>query len=539
MQIFQMLASLGIKSKTVHYRWHPEELIKLTVDLRQGVLSDCGALCVHTGKFTGRSPKDRFIIMDETTKKIVHWGEINIPFALAAFEKLYDKVCRYLSDKEVFVRDAFVGADSKYHLQVRTITENPWADLFCHNLFIRPEPQMLPFEKNDWLIIHAPGFLADPLLDGTRQSNFCVIHFTRKMVLIGGTAYTGEIKKAMFSVMNFILPHDHKILSMHCSANEGENNDVALFFGLSGTGKTTLSADVNRRLIGDDEHGWSEGSVFNFEGGCYAKCINLCKKKEPQIFTAIKTGTLLENITFFEGSKTVNYADCSVTENTRAAYPIDFIPNAKANSVGGNPKNIFFLACDAFGVLPPISRLTKGQAMYHYVSGYTAKIAGTEMGITEPQPVFSACFGKVFLPLNPVVYAELLGQMLERHPEINVWLVNSGWIGGEYGLGQRISLNYTRTMINAALNGILESVVYGLHSHFGVEVPQSIPGVPSDILNPEDTWADKSAYYQAADNLASLFINNFKQYEALASPETKAGGPKLNSCYQSLNPIEQ
>lgn len=534
-----MLDSLGIESKNVYYQSNAEELINRTVDLEQGILSDSGALCVRTGKFTGRSPKDRFIVMDEVTKNKVDWGEINIPFASKAFDKLCNKVCAYLSDKEVFVRDAFVGADQRYHIRVRSITEIPCADLFCHNLFIRPEREALPFEEADWLILHAPGFLADPLVDCTRQSNFSILNFTRKIVLIGGTAYTGEIKKGIFSVMNFILPYYHKILSMHCSANEGENKDVALFFGLSGTGKTTLSADISRQLIGDDEHGWAEGSVFNFEGGCYAKCIHLSEEKEPQIFSAIKNGTILENITFFEGTKTVNYEDASITENTRAAYPIGFIPNAKSNSRGGNPKNIFFLACDAFGVLPPISRLTKGQAMYHYVSGYTAKIAGTEAGINEPQPVFSACFGKVFLPLNPVEYAELLGNILRRHPEINVWLVNTGWIGGGYDSGKRISLKYTRAMINAALDGSLNDVAYKAHSHFGVYVPQSIPGVPSGILNPIDTWMDKSAYEQAAKNLAGLFISNFKQYEALAGAATRAGAPKINSFSESLTTTDQ
>lgn len=527
MQLYQMPDSLRIETKNVHYQSHLQELVSRTVDLQQGILSDSGALCVHTGKFTGRSPKDRFIVMDEITRNKVDWGEINIPFASISFDKLCDKVCAYLSYKEIWVRDAFVGADPKYHIQVRSITEYPWADLFCHNLFIRPEPETLPFEKTDWLIIHAPGFLADPLVDCTRQSNFSIINFTRKIVLTGGTAYTGEIKKGMFSVMNFILPYYHKILPMHCSANEGKNKDVALFFGLSGTGKTTLSADVSRQLIGDDEHGWAEGSVFNFEGGCYAKCINLSKEKEPQIYRAIKNGTLLENIAFFGETKTVNYEDASITENTRAAYPIDYIQNAKAKSVGGNPKNIFFLACDAFGVLPPMSRLTKGQAMYHYVSGYTAKVAGTEIGINEPQPVFSACFGKVFLPLNPVEYAERLGNILGQHPEINVWLVNTGWIGGGYDSGIRISLKYTRAMINAALDGTLNDVAYKGHLHFGVEVPQFIPGVPSDILNPGDTWVNTSAYEEAANNLARLFINNFKQYEALAGPETRAGAPKV------------
>lgn len=525
--IVNLLTGMGIDAGKVHYRHPVETLIRQTLELQQGMLSDSGALCVNTGRFTGRSPKDKFIVIDDVTQNTVHWGEVNIPFAAKAFDRLCDKVCAYLSGRELWVRDSFAGADPKYHIAIRSVTEFPWADLFCHHLFIQPESEEQLPAASEWLILHAPGFEANPLADCTRQPNFTIVNFTRKIILIGGTAYTGEIKKGIFSVMNFVLPYDHKILSMHCSANEGNNKDVALFFGLSGTGKTTLSADPNRKLIGDDEHGWAEGSVFNFEGGCYAKCVNLSEEKEPQIFHAIKEGTLLENVAFFEHSHTVNYEDTSITENTRAAYPIDFIPNAKPVSVGNNPKNIFFLTCDAFGVLPPISKLSKGQAMYHYVSGYTAKIAGTEIGITEPQPVFSACFGKVFLPLNPVEYAELLGQLLGTHPEINVWLVNTGWSGGAYGTGDRISLKYTRAMINAALDGTLDKAACTPHEHFGVLIPQSVPGVPSELLNPRSTWKDKDAYDEASNRLAQLFISNFVHYEAKAGAETRAGAPVI------------
>jgi len=520
-------SALQFEAGKIHYQLPFRKLTEQTLALHQGSLSDTGALSVHTGKFTGRSPKDRFIVMDEITKNAVDWGEVNIPFASKAFDRLCDKVCGYLSRKELWVRDGFACADEKFRINIRVVTETPWANLFCNNLFLRPEPEALPFEKTDWLVIHSPGFLANPMADCTRSGNFTILNFTRKIILIGGTAYTGEIKKGIFSVLNFILPHDHKVLSMHCSANEGKRKDVALFFGLSGTGKTTLSADPERKLIGDDEHGWAEGSVFNFEGGCYAKCVNLSEEKEPQIFHAVKKGTLLENIVFFEGTDTVNYDDISITENTRAAYPIDFIANAKAHSVGGNPKNIFFLACDAFGILPPISKLSKGQAMYHYVSGYTAKIAGTEIGITEPQPVFSACFGKVFLPLNPVEYAELLGSLLEKHPGINVWLVNTGWIGGSYGTGKRISLRHTRAMIQAALNGQLNDVGYKPHAHFRVQIPQSVPGVPPELLNPHELWEDKEAYDEAANRLATLFVHNFEQYAEKASTETRAGAPVI------------
>ncbi|ANI88579.1 phosphoenolpyruvate carboxykinase (ATP) [Arachidicoccus ginsenosidimutans] len=520
--------ALQLEAAKIHYQLPSGKLTEQTLALGQGSLSDAGALCVNTGKFTGRSPKDRFIVMDDITKNAVDWGEVNIPFASKAFDRLCDKVCGYLSGKEIWVRDAFACSNEKYRMNIRVVTETPWANLFCHNLFLRPEPEELPFEKTDWLIIHAPGFSANPLADCTRQENFTILNFTRKIILIGGTAYTGEIKKGVFSVLNFILPHYHKVLSMHCSANEGKRKDVALFFGLSGTGKTTLSADPQRKLIGDDEHGWAEGSVFNFEGGCYAKCVNLSEEKEPQIFHAVRKGTLLENTVFFANSNRVDFDNISLTENTRAAYPIDFIPNAKTLSAGNNPKNIFFLTCDAFGVLPPISKLSKGQAMYHYVSGYTAKIAGTEIGINEPQPVFSACFGKVFLPLNPVAYAELLGGLLEKHPDINVWLINTGWSGGGYGVGKRISLRYTRAMMNAALDGSLNDVAYQPHAHFGVQIPKSVPGVPAEILHPRELWEDKDLYDEAANRLAQLFISNFEQYAAKAGRETRAGAPVIS-----------
>jgi phosphoenolpyruvate carboxykinase (ATP) len=353
------------------------------------------------------------------------------------------------------------------------------------------------------------------------------VNFTRRIILIGGSGYTGEMKKGIFGVLNFLLPHNHKVLSMHCSANEGKNGDVALFFGLSGTGKTTLSADPERALIGDDEHGWSEESVFNFEGGCYAKCIDLSEEKEPQIFRAIKPGALLENIKFVADTNTVDYADASITENTRAAYPIDHIENAKNPSYGGQPKNIFFLTCDAFGILPPISKLTKAQAMYHFISGYTAKVAGTEVGVTEPQTTFSACFGRVFLPLHPAKYAELLGAKLEQHTDVNVWLVNTGWSGGAYGTGSRMKLRYTRAMITAAMNGQLDNVNFDAHSVFGVLMPSTVPDVPTEILNPRNTWADKEAYDKKANELAKLFVNNFAKYADKANDEIRSAAPKV------------
>lgn len=520
------LSAIGINASKVHWNLSAETLTKQTVDLGQGVLNDTNALCVDTGKFTGRSPKDKFTVKDAITENTVDWGEVNIPVTSEVFDKLYDKVAAYLSSKELWVRDAYACADPKYRLNLRVVNETPWANLFCNDLFLRPTEEEIMTAEPEWLILQAPEFKADPAVDGTRQENFTIVNFTRKIILIGGSAYTGEMKKGIFGVLNFILPNDHNVLSMHCSANEGVNGDVALFFGLSGTGKTTLSADVNRPLIGDDEHGWADGSVFNFEGGCYAKVIDLSAEKEPQIYNAIKPGALLENIRFHENCNEVNYKDGSVTENTRVAYPIYHIDNAKEPSYGGDPKNIFFLTCDAFGILPPISKLTKAQAMYHFVSGYTAKVAGTEIGVTEPQTTFSACFGRVFLPLHPVKYAELLGKKLEQHPEVNVWLINTGWSGGAYGVGQRMSLKYTRSMITAALNGELNDVEFVPHQVFGILKPQTCPGVPSEVLNPRETWADKEAYDKKALELAKLFVNNFEKYASEADEETLAAAPK-------------
>ena len=523
------LSDLGLNVAVANWNLSPEELTKKTLELGQGELNDSGALSVSTGKFTGRSPKDKFTVKDAITEKSVDWGDVNIPIAPEAFDALYDKVCAYMGGKEVWVRDAYACADPKFRLNIRVVNETPWANLFCNDLFLRPTAEEIQTQNPDWVILQAPGFQADPAVDGTRQANFTIVNFTRKIILIGGSGYTGEMKKGIFGVLNFVLPHDHKVLSMHCSANEGKDGDVALFFGLSGTGKTTLSADPNRALIGDDEHGWADGSVFNFEGGCYAKCIDLSEEKEPQIWAAVKPGALLENIKFHEGTKTVDYADGSITENTRVAYPIDFIPNAKEKSYGGDPKNIFFLTADAFGILPPISRLTTEQAMFQFISGYTAKVAGTEVGVTEPQPTFSACFGRVFLPLHPAKYAELLGKKLEEHKDVNVWLINTGWSGGAFGTGSRMSLKHTRAMITAAMNGELKDVAYVAHPVFGVLVPQTVPNVPSEVLNPRDTWADKEAYDKKASELAGLFNKNFEKYAAQASDAIKSAAPKVMS----------
>lgn len=519
---------LDTLAKAVYFNLDSDTLVDQTVQRKQGKISDQGALCIETGKFTGRSPKDRFIVEDDYTRSRIDWGEVNIPISIEVFDALLDKMQAFIKDKEVWVRQCFAGADPEYRINVTAINTTPWANLFCQHLFLRPNRDELASYVQEWTIFQIPEFLADPAVDGTRQENFSIINFSKKMILIGGTAYTGEMKKGIFSVLNFILPHERGVLPMHCSANEGAAGDVSLFFGLSGTGKTTLSADVTRKLIGDDEHGWADDSVFNFEGGCYAKCIDLSAEKEPQIYAAIKHPTLLENTVFFEGTNTVDYSDSTITENTRAAYPIHYIDNAKEVSTGKSPKNIFFLTCDAYGVLPPISKLTKAQAMYHFISGYTAKVAGTEVGVKEPQTTFSACFGRVFLPDHPIKYAELLGEKLDKHDDVNVWLVNTGWTSGAYGVGKRISLKYTRAMVQAAIAGKLNDVDYKAHEVFGVLVPQECPNVPNEILNPKDTWEDQDLYDAQAKLLAQRFVENFSQYSDKANAEILSAQPKVS-----------
>ena len=520
------LANIGLSNVGAAY-WNltPAELVEDTLLRDEGVLTDNGALAIDTGEFTGRSPKDKFIVLDDITKDSIWWSDVNIKFDAGKFDALYNRVAAYLAGKEVYVRDAYACADPAYRLNIRVVTEFPWSNLFANNLFLRPTAEEIAAFAPDWHIVCAPGFKADPAIDGTRQHNFAVLNMTRKVILIGGTGYTGEIKKGIFTLLNYILPHERGVLSMHCSANEGVNGDTAIFFGLSGTGKTTLSADPNRKLIGDDEHGWADNSVFNFEGGCYAKCIDLTKEKEPQIWNAIKFGALVENIEFHEGTRSVDYTNTSKTENTRVAYPINHIDNAKEPSMGAAPKNIFFLTADAFGVLPPISKLTTEQAMYHFISGYTAKVAGTEMGITEPQTTFSACFGKAFLPLHPGKYAELLGKKLKANPDVNVWLVNTGWTGGAYGTGSRIKLAYTRALITAALEGKLDGVEFGETPFFKLRFPKACPGVPSEILEPRNTWADKAAFDAQASDLAAKFVKNFEQYASGVSSEVLSAAP--------------
>ncbi len=523
------LEKAGInQAKDVHWNLSPSELIDTAVKNGEGVITDTGAFMCDTGTFTGRSPKDRFVVEDDKTRDSVWWGPVNIKISEEHFDGLHQKMVKYLEDKTLYVRDAYAGADEKYRLQLRVINELAWHNLFCNNMFIRPENSDLDNFDPTFTIICAPGFKADPAVDGTRQENFAILNMSKKMILIGGTAYSGEMKKGIFSVLNYLLPHDHGVLSMHCSANIGEAGDTAIFFGLSGTGKTTLSADPNRGLIGDDEHGWTEDSIFNFEGGCYAKVIDLSREKEPQIWDAIREGAIVENTRFTPGTTTVDYENSSVTENTRAAYPIDHISNAVEPSIGGVPKNIFFLTCDAFGVLPPVSRLQKGQAMYHFISGYTAKVAGTEAGITDPVTAFSACFGSPFLPLHPTKYAEMLGRKMEEN-DVKVWLINTGWSGGPFGVGERMSLKYTRAMITAALNGDLDNVEYHKHEIFGLDIPMECPNVPNEVLDPKNTWEDKNAYDDKANDLASKFVANFEKYSDFANDEIMAGAPKATA----------
>lgn len=527
--LMEDLIKLGLANiKGVLWNLTSAELVTEALKNGEGELTDTGALMCDTGKFTGRSPNDRFIVKDDYTKDKIWWGAINQAFDESKFDQLYKKMVSFLGSKRLYIRDAFAGADPKYRLKVRVIDTQAWHNLFCYNMFIRPTTDDLNHFSPDFTILAIPEFKADPKIDGTRQSNFAIINLSKRIILVGGTGYTGETKKGIFSVLNFLLPEKEQVLSMHCSANTGKDGDTAIFFGLSGTGKTTLSADPNRYLIGDDEHGWTDSGIFNFEGGCYAKVIDLSPEKEPEIYKAIRFGAILENTRFFPGTTTVDYANRDVTENTRVSYPMYHIDNAVVDSRGGVPKNIFFLTADAYGVLPPIAKLTTGQAMYHFISGYTAKVAGTETGITEPQTVFSACFGAPFMPLHPTKYAELLGEKMKKH-KVGIWLVNTGWSGGPYGVGQRIRLSYTRAMITAALEGKLRDVEYHQLNVFGLNIPTQVPGVPAEILNPKDTWKDKAGYDAKANELARAFNENFKKFAEYASKEIMEGAPLVET----------
>ena len=522
------LIKLGLRvSETIRYQLSPDELIEDCLRKKEGTLNDTGALIIHTGEFTGRSPKDRFIVKDEITANTIHWNEFNQPLEEKYFNIILRKITEYLNKlPEIWVRDCYACADPRYRMNIRIINETPSMNLFAYNMFLRPSEDELDAFETDWKILAAPGLKLNATECGTRQENAVIISFSQKIVLLAGTGYTGEIKKAVFSILNYILPQEEKVLGMHCAANMGTAGDTALFFGLSGTGKTTLSTDCTRKLIGDDEHGWTDNGIFNFEGGCYAKCIHLSHDTEPEIFKAIRPGALVENVQFFAGTNLIDFDDCMITENTRVSYPLSHINHAMIPSIGEMPENIFFLTCDAYGILPPVAKLTPGQAMYQFISGYTAKVAGTETGITEPKSTFSACFGAPFMPLHPGKYAAMLGQKI-RENNVKVWLINTGWSGGPYGIGTRIRLRITRAIINAVLDDGLDSVEYEKHPVFGIAIPKTCPNVPSNILDPRNTWSDRSEYDEKSRLLAGRFIENFRKYESAVSEEIRASAPKI------------
>jgi phosphoenolpyruvate carboxykinase (ATP) len=510
--------------KSVYWNLTTPALYEEALKRNEGIVGHLGPLVVRTGQFTGRSPNDKFVVDEPSSRDHIWWGKVNRPIEPDRFDELQRRMASYLQGKDVFVQDLWCGADPKYRMPVRIITQYAWHSLFVRNLFIQPTTEDLKTMQPEFVVIDCPGFHAFPEVDRTNSDVFILVNFAKRMVLIGGTEYAGEMKKSVFTAMNYFLPFQ-EVMPMHCSANIGPQGDTALFFGLSGTGKTTLSADPNRTLIGDDEHGWSENGIFNFEGGCYAKVIRLSPEGEPEIHqTTRRFGTILENVGIDTMTRRLDLDDESLTENTRAAYPISHIANATRDGRGGHPENVVFLTADAFGVLPPISRLTQEQAMYHFMSGYTAKVAGTERGVTEPKATFSACFGAPFMAQHPVVYAQLLGKKITEH-NARVWLVNTGWTGGPHGVGSRMKLAYTRAMINAALNGELDDVEYTRDPVFGLEVPTSCPNVPSEILIPRNTWADKAAYDAQARKLAGMFVSNFEQFADQVTPEIRSAAP--------------
>lgn len=521
---FYGLEELGMKNLGQIYRNLPVPILVEHALVRgEGRMATNGALCVETGKYTGRSPKDKFIVEESSSWTNIDWNKLNVPISEEKFQQLYRRMLSYIQGRDLYIFDGYVGADPRYQFGVRVINEFAWQNLFVHQLFLRPTAAELEDHTADFTVISLPGLQADPEEDGIHSEAFVVLHLGKRLVLVGGTHYAGEMKKSVFSLMNYFMPQQN-VLPMHGAANIDHHGHTALFFGLSGTGKTTLSADPDRSLIGDDEHGWSEEGIFNFEGGCYAKTIHLSQEQEPQIWSAIRFGSILENVAIAPDSRVLDYNDSHLTENTRAAYPLTYIPNCSISGVGGHPKTVIFLTADAFGVLPPISRLTREQAMYHFLSGYTSKLAGTERDITAPQVTFSACFGHCFFPLSPTVYAEMLGDRLEQHPETHVYLVNTGWSGGAYGIGKRVSIKHTRAMVSAALSGALDTVKYTPHPVFQVLVPEEVPGVPTEILNPRNAWDDAEAYDQQAQELARQFVENFKQFRSVR-PEILEAGP--------------
>ncbi|WOV93098.1 MAG: phosphoenolpyruvate carboxykinase (ATP) [Candidatus Nitrosoabyssus spongiisocia] len=516
------LSKLGFMDIIIHRNLSSEELIRLAVENKEGDISSMGALTVKTGKYTGRSPHDRFIVEDPITADTVDWGKINHKFSTAHFDQIFNKMLDFAKNKNLYVFDGYVGSDKDNRLAIRVINDHPWQNLFAQNIFVHPDKNNTP-NDTEFTLLCLNGFTADPNIDGTNSDVFILINFTKKLVLIGGTRYAGEMKKSMFSVMNFLLPQKN-IFPMHCSANMDEKGNTALFFGLSGTGKTTLSADPNRHLIGDDEHGWSDIGIQNFEGGCYAKCINLKKKNEPQIWNAIRSGSVLENVTLDE-SGIPNFDDNSLTENTRVVYPLSFIPNAVIPSLGNHPKVIIFLTADALGILPPVSKLTMQGAMYHFISGYTSKLAGTERGIKEPKAVFSECFGAPFMPRPAAVYAKMLGEKINKH-NTSVYLINTGWSGGPFGIGKRIELKFSRFMVTNALEGKFDNVSFNHNDLLNLDIPTFCDGVPSEILNPRNIWTNKNHYDASAKNLAKMFVNNFVHFKDV-SDDIIAAGPSL------------
>ena len=510
---------------TIYWNLTTSGLYEQIIRRREGLLTHLGPVLVRTGAYTGRSPNDKFIVKEPTTEDKIWWGPVNRPFSEEKFAHIWHRLQAYLQGSDVFIQDCYIGVDEKYRVPLRIITEYAWHSLFARNMLINiTDRDELKNHIPAYTIIDLPKFHAVPELDGTNSEAFILLNLGQKLILIGGTSYGGELKKAAFTLINFLLP-DKNVLPMHCSANVSKEGDTALFFGLSGTGKTTLSADPDRALIGDDEHGWSEDGIFNFEGGCYAKVIRLSKEAEPAIYaTTRKFGTILENVSIDAYSRKPDLDDSSFTENTRASYPITHLDNIVPEGKGKHPKNVIFLTADAFGVLPPLSKLTLEQAMYHFLLGYTAKVAGTERGITEPQATFSSCFGAPFMPQHPSVYAKLLGEKLQKH-NVTTWLVNTGWTGGSYGTGHRMSIKHTRALLNSALEGKLNDVEFETDPVFGLRIPLSCPGVPSEILNPGNTWKDKADYDEKARKLAGMFRDNFKQYKDFVSSEVNKAGP--------------
>lgn len=519
------LSRHGLKPRgPVHWNLGAAGLIEQAIRRGEGSLTEDGAFVAITTPHTGRSPNDKFVVREPSSEDKIAWGSVNVPLSVEHFERLHRDVLRYLEGQELFVQDLYAGADPAYRLNVRVISPSAWHALFARNMFIVPPAEARRDFEPGFTVLHAPEMQADPAVHGTRTGTFIVINFGKRVVLIGGTRYAGEIKKSIFTVMNYLLPLQG-VLSMHCSANVGPKGDVALFFGLSGTGKTTLSTDPNRRLIGDDEHGWSDAGVFNFEGGNYAKVIRLSPEGEPLIYAASRRfGAILENVVMDPETRVVNWDDDSITENTRSSYPLQFIEGAVESGCAGHPNHVVFLTADAFGVLPPISKLTREQAMYHFLSGYTAKVAGTERGVTEPKATFSTCFGAPFLPLPASTYARMLGEKIERH-NAQCWLVNTGWTGGPYGVGSRMKLAYTRAMVDAAISGKLDGVETRQDPIFGLHVPVSVPGVPDEVLMPRQTWSDPAAYDEQAKKLAAMFRENFEKFAADVSEAVRAAGP--------------